>query len=248
MDAPVRYAHLPAAGYAAGPAAEATSWAEGAGDRARAPGIGRAIALSLGDAGADVVVNYVSGEDKAPSPGRGDPRQGHHEPSQCAPTCRMKSQVRDMFGAMIKELRHDRHPGQQRRSAAGRPVPRADAGAMEQGDGREPHRAVPVRARGSARVHAPRGERPDVSCSAGKILCVSSVHEVIPVGGPRELRGLQRRRDADDEEPGAGSGAVSDPRQLHLSRRDPHADQHGSLGHARGLQRADEADSLQAHR
>src|SRR2546421_12726813 len=28
-------------------------------------GIGRAIALSLGDAGADVVINYVSGEDKA---------------------------------------------------------------------------------------------------------------------------------------------------------------------------------------
>src|SRR6266849_9552032 len=28
-------------------------------------GIGKAIALSLGDAGADVIVNYVSGEDKA---------------------------------------------------------------------------------------------------------------------------------------------------------------------------------------
>jgi glucose 1-dehydrogenase len=28
-------------------------------------GIGRAIALSLGDAGADVVINYVSDEDKA---------------------------------------------------------------------------------------------------------------------------------------------------------------------------------------
>ena len=28
-------------------------------------GIGRAVALSLGEAGADVVVNYVSDEDKA---------------------------------------------------------------------------------------------------------------------------------------------------------------------------------------
>ena len=28
-------------------------------------GIGRAVALSLGDAGADVVINYVAGEDKA---------------------------------------------------------------------------------------------------------------------------------------------------------------------------------------
>src|SRR2546429_2393239 len=28
-----------------------------------------------------------------------------------------------------------------------------------------------------------RGVRPEVSCSAGKILCVSSVHEVIPWAG-----------------------------------------------------------------
>ena len=93
-----------------------------------------------------------------------------------------------------------------------------------------------------------RGVRKDVSCAAGKIICISSVHEVIPWAGHVNYAAskggvmLMMKSIAQEVAP------VSHPREQHLPRRDPHADQHGSVGHARGLRRTAEAHSLQAHR
>nr|WP_312896930.1 SDR family oxidoreductase [Microvirga soli] len=53
---------------------------------------------------------------------------------------------------------------------------------MAAGHRRQPHRSVPVRPRGGAPVPGP-GSDPSVSRAAGKIICRSSVHEVIPWAG-----------------------------------------------------------------
>src|SRR5439155_26461509 len=68
------------------------------------------------------------------------------------------------------------------------------------------------------------------------------------VGGPRELRGFEGRRDADDEKYGPGSRAIPDSRELRRAGGDPHPDQHASLGHARALRRVAQVDSVQTHR
>src|SRR5215470_10994008 len=66
-------------------------------------GIGRAIARALGDAGADVVVNYVSGQDKAEALAEEIRNSGSRALALPADVSD-ESQVRDMFGLMIKEL------------------------------------------------------------------------------------------------------------------------------------------------
>ena len=79
-----------------------------------------------------------------------------------------------------------------------------------------------------------RGVQPDVSCSAGKIICISSVHEVIPWAGHVNYAAskggvmLMMKSIAQEVAP------LPHSRELDLPRRDPHADQHGSLGYAGG--------------
>ena len=73
-------------------------------------------------------------------------------------------------------------------------------------------------AREAVREFKRRGVRTEVSCAAGKIICISSVHEVIPWAGHVNYAASQGRRDADDEEHRPGSGAVPHPRQQHLAR------------------------------
>ena len=85
-------------------------------------------------------------------------------------------------------------------------------------------------AREAVREFKRRGVRPEVSCAAGKIICMSSVHDSHPLGRPRQLRGVEGRRDADDEEHRAGGRPVPHPRQQHRPGRDPHADQHAPPG------------------
>src|SRR5437867_2355278 len=58
-----------------------------------------------------------------------------------------------------------------------------------------------------------------------------------PMGRSRELRGIERRRDANDEKHRPGSCSLSDPRELDCPWRDSNADQYASLGHAGALQR-----------
>src|SRR6516164_10710580 len=66
-------------------------------------GIGRAIALSLGDAGADVIINYVTDEDKAEALAQEIRAKGVQARSLRADVSD-ESQVRSMFSAMIEEF------------------------------------------------------------------------------------------------------------------------------------------------
>jgi len=144
-------------------------------------GIGRAIAQALGDAGADVAINYVSDEDKA----QGLAEQIRASGSR-ALTLRAdvsdEAQVRAMFAAMLAELGtidilvnnaglQQDAPFHQLTLAQWNKVLAVNLTGQF------------LCSREAVREFMRRGVRPEVSCSAGKILCVSSVHEVIPWAG-----------------------------------------------------------------
>ena len=144
-------------------------------------GIGRAIALSLGDAGADVVINYVSDEDKAEA-------LADEIRSKGVRACILRAdvsdeaQVRSMFSAMLEEF-------------GTVDILVNNAGLQQDAPFHELtlaqwNKVLAVNltgqflcAREAVREFMRRGVRPEVSCSAGKILCISSVHEVIPWAG-----------------------------------------------------------------
>ena len=80
-------------------------------------GIGRAVALGLARAGADVVVNYVTHPEAADevvgaNPGHGAPC--HRHPGGRQPGGRCRADVRRRH----RRIRHPAHPGQQCRAAA----------------------------------------------------------------------------------------------------------------------------------
>jgi glucose 1-dehydrogenase len=144
-------------------------------------GIGKAVAISLGAAGAEVVVNYVGGEQPALEvvkkiTGAG----GKAIAIQCDVS--KEDQVQAMFQRTIKELGTVdiliNNAGLQKDA----PV---DEMTMEQWN-----TVIGVNltgqflcAREAIREFKRRGVKKDVSVSAGKIICISSVHEVIPWAG-----------------------------------------------------------------
>jgi glucose 1-dehydrogenase len=144
-------------------------------------GIGRAIAHSLGEAGADVVINYVSDEDKAEALAAEIRAKGSRALTLRADVSD-ESQVRAMFSAMLEEL-------------GTIDILVNNAGLQQDAPFHELtlaqwNKVLGVNltgqflcAREAVREFMRRGVRPEVSCSAGKILCVSSVHEVIPWAG-----------------------------------------------------------------
>ena len=144
-------------------------------------GIGRAIALSLGEAGADVVINYVSDEDKAQALAEEIRGKGSHALALRADVSD-EAQVRAMFSAMLEEL-------------GTVDILVNNAGLQQDAPFHELtlsqwNKVLAVNltgqflcAREAVREFRRRGVRRGVSCSAGKILCVSSVHEVIPWAG-----------------------------------------------------------------
>ena len=144
-------------------------------------GIGRAIALSLAEAGADVAINFVSGEDKAQSlvqdiRSRGGRALGvRADVSDEAQVQRMFRTVLDEFGGLDILVNN---AGMQQ-----------DA-AFHEMSLAQWNRVLAINltgqflcAREAVREFIRHGVRPEVSCSAGKILCISSVHEVIPWAG-----------------------------------------------------------------
>jgi glucose 1-dehydrogenase len=144
-------------------------------------GIGRAIALALGEAGADVVVNYVSGEDQARAVAAEIEEQGSRGLALRADVS-SEADVDKMFAAMQAELGTIdilvNNAGLQQ-----------DA-PFEQLTLAQWNKVIGVNltgqflcARAAVREFKRRGVRPEVSCSAGKIICISSVHEVIPWAG-----------------------------------------------------------------
>ena len=144
-------------------------------------GIGRGIAIALGHAGANVVVNYVSGEDTA--------RQVVEEIRQAGVSAialkadvSNEAQVQEMFRQTIATFGTVdvlvNNAGLQ-----------SDA-PFEDLTLAQWNKVLGVNltgqflcAREAIREFKRRGIRPEVSCAAGKILCISSVHEVIPWAG-----------------------------------------------------------------
>ncbi len=144
-------------------------------------GIGRAIALSLGDAGADVLINYVSGEDKALALVDEIRAKGVRALAVRADVSD-EQQVREMFRQMLAEF-------------GTIDLLVNNAGLQQDAPFHELslsqwNKVIGVNLTGqflcsreAVREFMRRGVQPDVSCSAGKIICVSSVHEVIPWAG-----------------------------------------------------------------
>ena len=144
-------------------------------------GIGRAIAIALGEAGADVMVNYAAGAEKAQEVVRAIEAKGARAAAFGADVSD-EAQVRDMFAAMFRDFGTIdvlvNNAGLQQ-----------DA-AFEELTLAQWNRVLGVNltgqflcAREAVREFKRRGVVPDVSCAAGKIICVSSVHEVIPWSG-----------------------------------------------------------------
>jgi len=142
-------------------------------------GIGKAIAIALGEAGADVVVNYRSG----------DAADVLEQASHCGSRVyahradvSKEEEVREMFAKMVRDFGTIdiliNNAGLQR-----------DA-KIEDMTLDLWNTVIGVNLTGqflcsreAIREFKRRGVNPKVSCSAGKIICISSVHDVIPWAG-----------------------------------------------------------------
>jgi glucose 1-dehydrogenase len=144
-------------------------------------GIGKGIAIALAHAGADVVVNYHSGDDTAEwvveEAARCSSRVFAHRADVS-----QERDVRAMFERMFDEFGTIdilvNNAGLQQ-----------DA-SLEDMTLDQWNRVISVNltghflcAREAVREFKRRGVRQEISCAAGKIICISSVHEVIPWAG-----------------------------------------------------------------
>lgn len=148
-------------------------------------GIGRAIAIALCRAGADVVINYRSGDDEA--------QKVVEEATHCGCSSNGRAvihradvskedEVQSMFRRMYDEF-----------GTIDILVPNAGLqqdSAIENMTLQQWNTVLAVNLTGqflcsreAIREFKRRGVNPDVSCAAGKIICMSSVHEVIPWAG-----------------------------------------------------------------
>ncbi len=180
MDGLVRYDHLPAPVMPRVPP-QKLLLGQKAIVTGASSGIGRAVALALADAGADVLVNYASGEDKARAVVDEISSKGvkgmavRADVSDEAQVLEMYRQALETFGTVDILVNN--------------------AGLQQDAPFHEMtlaqwNRVMAVNLTGqflcsreAVREFRRRGVRSEVSCSAGKILCISSVHEVIPWAG-----------------------------------------------------------------
>ena len=146
-----------------------------------ASGIGKAVALELGKAGADVVVNYVRGEGQAREVAAEIEKSGSRAYAHQADVSQ-EDQVSAMFEKMKAELGTIdiliNNAGLQQDAPF-------DEMTLDQWN-----LVINVNltgqflcAREAVREFKRRGVIPEVSCAAGKIICMSSVHEIIPWAG-----------------------------------------------------------------
>jgi len=144
-------------------------------------GIGKAVALSLGRAGADVAVNWVVGEEAAQELVEKIKGYGVEACAIKADVSR-EDQVQAMFREMIERFGTIdilvNNAGVQRDAPF-------DQMTLENWN-----RVIGINltgqflcAREAVREFKRRGVVPAVSCAAGKIVCMSSVHEIIPWAG-----------------------------------------------------------------
>ncbi len=144
-------------------------------------GIGRSIALALGAAGADVVVNYVTRPEEAEKVAA-DIRQSGSKAMIAQADVSQEDQVQAMFASMLKEF-------------GTIDILVNNAGLQKDAKFHEMTVAqwdlvINVNLRGqflcareAIREFLRRGVKEEISTAAGKIICVSSVHEVIPWAG-----------------------------------------------------------------
>ncbi len=144
-------------------------------------GIGKAVAIAIGEAGADVVVNYVADEETAREVVDAIKDQGSKAVAVKADVSK-EDQVQAMFAKMFEEFGTIdilvNNAGLQRDAAF-------DEMTLDQWN-----TVINVNltgqflcAREAVKEFKRRGVVPSVSCAAGKIICMSSVHEVIPWAG-----------------------------------------------------------------
>ncbi len=144
-------------------------------------GIGKAIAIALGHAGADIIVNYVSGPDDAEAVAAEIRRCGakaiihRADVSKEDEVAAMFTHAREEFGTVDILVNN---AGIQKDA----PIDQLSLAQWQ--------RVLDVNltgqflcARDAVREFKRRGVRQEISCAAGKIICVSSVHEVIPWAG-----------------------------------------------------------------
>jgi glucose 1-dehydrogenase len=144
-------------------------------------GIGRAIAMALGAAGANVVVNYVSREEAALETVE-EVRVCGARAVAIAADVSDESQVRDMFGQTVAEF-------------GGLDILVNNAGLQKDAPFHEMSVAqwdtvMNVNLKGqflctreAVRLFMRQGIRKAVSSAAGKVICISSVHDIIPWAG-----------------------------------------------------------------
>jgi glucose 1-dehydrogenase len=144
-------------------------------------GIGKGVALALGRAGADVVVNYLSKPEQAEEVVAEIRHEGGNAYAHQADVSQ-EDQVQAMFVRMLdqfgtidilvnnaglqKDARFEEMTLQQWNTVLGVNL----TGQF-------------LCAREAVKEFKRRGVRKEVSCAAGKIVCISSVHEVIPWAG-----------------------------------------------------------------
>jgi glucose 1-dehydrogenase len=144
-------------------------------------GIGRGIALAFGRAGANVLVNYFSGESKAREVVEALEQAGIRSVAHRADVSQ-EDQVQGMVQRAVDEF-------------GALDILVNNAGLQQDAPFHEMtlaqwNRVMAVNltgqflcAREAVQVFLRQGVRETVSCAAGKILCISSVHEVIPWAG-----------------------------------------------------------------
>ncbi|MGX5186683.1 SDR family oxidoreductase [Streptomyces avermitilis] len=144
-------------------------------------GIGKATAIGLGRVGADVVVNYVAGQDAAEEVVREIESFGVRAYAHEADVSQ-EDQVTDMVSRMVKEF--GTIDVMVANAGLQRDAPVTDM-TMAQWQ-----KVLDVNltgqflcAREAAKEFMRRGVVPEVSRSAGKIICMSSVHQIIPWAG-----------------------------------------------------------------
>jgi glucose 1-dehydrogenase len=144
-------------------------------------GIGKATAIGLGRMGADVVVNYVAGREAAEEVVREIEAFGVRAYAHDADVSQ-EDQVVDMVSRMVKEF------GTIDVMVANAGLQR-DAAIVEMTLDQW-QKVLDVNltgqflcAREAAKEFMRRGVVPEVSRSAGKIICMSSVHQIIPWAG-----------------------------------------------------------------
>jgi glucose 1-dehydrogenase len=180
MDMPVHSDHLPTAVM---PNCSVQKWLKGqtALVTGASSGIGKEVAIALADYGANVVVNYSSAEAGARAVVDTIVKAGGRAIAHKADVA-VEDAVKEMFRRTYEEFGTIdllvNNAGLQQ-----------DA-AFEDLTLAQWNKVIGVNLTGqflcsreAVREFKRRGVRPDISCAAGKIICISSVHDVIPWAG-----------------------------------------------------------------